>query len=217
MRKDKGLSTDLDRLPILTWIMFLKFIDDLEQLRETEVKLEGKRFRPAIEPPYRWRDWAAKADGITGDALIAFIQNDEATGPCGPRPRVVQTVTRNGAALQVRVAASPLNGGGSNALSQIRFGAFQNATVTFNGQAVAPARSCPARARAGYTGNRRHTDEQAQQTRSRPHRRMGRARGRDRRKPRRTQHNPSSKCCCAKHESMHAIPLFLGGLAPIRS
>ena len=32
MRKDKGLSGDLDRLPILTWVMFLKFLDDLEQI-----------------------------------------------------------------------------------------------------------------------------------------------------------------------------------------
>ena len=30
MRKDKGLSGDLDRLPMLTWIMFLKFLDDME-------------------------------------------------------------------------------------------------------------------------------------------------------------------------------------------
>ena len=34
MRKDKGLSTDLDRLPLLTWIMFLKFLDDKEQIEE---------------------------------------------------------------------------------------------------------------------------------------------------------------------------------------
>jgi len=59
MRKDKGLKGDLDRLPLLTWIMFLKFLDDLEQQREQEAALAGKRFRPAIEPPYRWRDWAA--------------------------------------------------------------------------------------------------------------------------------------------------------------
>ena len=85
MRKDKGLTTDLDRLPMLTWILFLKFLDDLEQVRETEAALEGKRFRQAIEPPYRWRDWAAKPDGITGDALIAFIQNDEATRPDGTK------------------------------------------------------------------------------------------------------------------------------------
>src|SRR5216110_1102363 len=72
MRKDKGLNGDLDRLPMLTWIMFLKFLDDTEQLREDEATLAGERFRPAIEPPYRWRDWAARKDGITGDELIAF-------------------------------------------------------------------------------------------------------------------------------------------------
>ena len=85
MRKDKGLTTDLDRLPMLTWILFLKFLDDLEQIREAEAKLEGRRYRPAIASPYRWRDWAAKPDGITGDALISFIQNDEATLPDGSR------------------------------------------------------------------------------------------------------------------------------------
>jgi type I restriction enzyme M protein len=85
MRKDKGLNGDLDRLPMLTWIMFLKFLDDAELQRETEAKLEGKRFRPAIEPPYRWRDWAAKEDGITGDELTAFINNDEAVRPDGKR------------------------------------------------------------------------------------------------------------------------------------
>ncbi len=85
MRKDKGLSGDTDRLPQLTWIMFLKFLDDAEKMREAETVLAGKRFRPAIEPPYRWRDWAAPADGLTGDALIAFINNDEAVGPDGKR------------------------------------------------------------------------------------------------------------------------------------
>jgi type I restriction enzyme M protein len=85
MRKDKGLTTDLDRLPMLTWILFLKFLDDLEQVREAEAKLEGKRFRPTVAAPYRWRDWGTKADGITGDALISFIQNDEAVRPDGTR------------------------------------------------------------------------------------------------------------------------------------
>jgi type I restriction enzyme M protein len=85
MRKDKGLSGDLDRLPMLTWIMFLKFLDDMEKIRETEAELKGERYKPAIEPPYRWRDWAAKEDGITGDELIAFINNDEAVRPDGSR------------------------------------------------------------------------------------------------------------------------------------
>src|SRR5450755_1362782 len=78
MRKDKGLNGDLDRLPMLTWIMFLKFLDDMERVREEEAKLAGKKFRRAIEPPYRWRDWAADPQGVTGDALTAFINHDEA-------------------------------------------------------------------------------------------------------------------------------------------
>jgi len=85
MRKDKGLNGDLDRLPMLTWIMFLKFLDDMERVREEEAKLAGKKFRRAIEPPYRWRDWAAKTDGMTGDALTAFINHDEAVRPDGKR------------------------------------------------------------------------------------------------------------------------------------
>ncbi|MCC7313092.1 MAG: SAM-dependent DNA methyltransferase, partial [Sulfuritalea sp.] len=85
MRKDKGLNGDLDRLPMLTWIMFLKFLDDLEIQREDEAALAGKRFRPAVEAPYRWRDWAADPQGMTGEDLIAFIGQDEAVGPDGRR------------------------------------------------------------------------------------------------------------------------------------
>src|SRR2546426_3778960 len=76
MRKDKGLNGDLDRLPMLTWIMFLKFLDDMEEIRKEEANLAGKKFRQAIEPPYRWRDWAAKPDGMTGTELIAFINQE---------------------------------------------------------------------------------------------------------------------------------------------
>jgi type I restriction enzyme M protein len=64
MRKDKGLNGDLDRLPLLTWIMFLKFLDDLEfQREEEEGKPAGRKFKPALETPYRWRDWAANPQG----------------------------------------------------------------------------------------------------------------------------------------------------------
>jgi type I restriction enzyme M protein len=66
MRKDKGLSGDLDRLPMLTWIMFLKFLDDLEQIEASRAKLGKTRYRSSIEPPYRWRDWAANESGVTG-------------------------------------------------------------------------------------------------------------------------------------------------------
>ena len=83
MRKDKGLSGDLDRLPMLVWVMFLKFIDDMEMMREEEAVLKGVKFRPAIAAPYRWRDWAAPEDGVTGEALINFINQDRVNRPDG--------------------------------------------------------------------------------------------------------------------------------------
>lgn len=85
MRKDKGLNGDLDRLPVLTWVMFLKFLDDLERVHQDEAELADDVFHPAIEPPYRWRDWAADKDGITGPDLLAFITADETIRPDGTR------------------------------------------------------------------------------------------------------------------------------------
>jgi type I restriction enzyme M protein len=100
MRKDKGLNGDLDRLPMLTWILFLKFLDDSERQREDEATLAGKLFFPAIASPYRWRDWAAQEDGITGDELIAFINNDEAQRPDGTRGPGLFAYLRNLAATR---------------------------------------------------------------------------------------------------------------------
>jgi type I restriction enzyme M protein len=96
MRKDKGLNGDLDRLPMLTWIMFLKFLDDTERMREDEALLEGVPFHPTIEAPYRWRDWNGSGDlldgadgglhnAMTGDQLLQFISQDEAICPDGER------------------------------------------------------------------------------------------------------------------------------------
>ncbi|MFQ2681154.1 N-6 DNA methylase [Aeromonas caviae] len=78
LRKDKGLSGDVDRLPLLTWVMFLKFLDDLEIVHEEEAVLDGKRYQSIIEAPYRWRDWAAREDGISGDELLDFISQEYA-------------------------------------------------------------------------------------------------------------------------------------------
>ena len=85
MRKDKGLNGDLDRIPMLTWIMFLKFLDDMEHIRESEAELAGKDFHSLIEEPYRWRDWAADEGGITGDDLINFINLEETNLPDGTK------------------------------------------------------------------------------------------------------------------------------------
>ena len=83
LRKDKGLNSDLDRLPLLTWAMFLKFLDDQERAREQEAELAGERFRPTVEAPYRWRDWAANPQGITGDELLAFVNQEKCIRPDG--------------------------------------------------------------------------------------------------------------------------------------
>jgi len=81
MRKDKGMNRELDRLPQFTWILFLKLLDDAEKVREEEAFLEGTldKYKPLIESPYRWCDWAADDEGMSGDDLLKFIDNDEVT------------------------------------------------------------------------------------------------------------------------------------------
>ena len=76
MRKDAGLNGDLDRLPQLSWIIFLKCFDDLEQRREAEAVMAGAGYKPVIPKPLRWRDWAADPDkGRTGPDLIGFVND----------------------------------------------------------------------------------------------------------------------------------------------
>ena len=72
MRKDAGLNGDLDRIPQLAWILFLKAFDGLEQDRE----ITESDYRPAIDAPYRWRDWADDPDGRTGEALLTFVNGE---------------------------------------------------------------------------------------------------------------------------------------------
>lgn len=72
MRKDAGLNGDLDRIPQLAWLLFLKAFDGLEENGE----VTEENFRPAIEAPYRWRDWAADPNGRTGEALLTFVNSE---------------------------------------------------------------------------------------------------------------------------------------------
>src|SRR5207249_1305878 len=75
LRKDAGLSGDTDRLPQLTWLLFLKLLDDFELAQEEE---RGQQYEPVVKPPYRWRDWAAvggTTGRMTGDELIAFVND----------------------------------------------------------------------------------------------------------------------------------------------
>lgn len=77
MRKDAGLNGDLDRIPQLSWVLFLKTFDDLEKRQESIALLNGDEYKPVIPQPYRWRDWAADPNyGLSGDDLTKFV-NDE--------------------------------------------------------------------------------------------------------------------------------------------
>ena len=83
--KEAGCTTELDYTEQTSWMIFLKYLDDLEQERVTDAKLSGKSCETLIKAPCRWSDWAApkKPDGafdhdraLTGDDLIAFVNND---------------------------------------------------------------------------------------------------------------------------------------------
>jgi type I restriction enzyme M protein len=90
MRKDRGLNGDSDRLPLLTWLMFLKFLDDMEVMQETEAQLAQKKYKPLIKEPYRWRDWA-KNINLTGDDLIQFVNTEEIPIPKKEDDKTEQT------------------------------------------------------------------------------------------------------------------------------
>ncbi|MEO9029547.1 MAG: type I restriction-modification system subunit M N-terminal domain-containing protein, partial [Ktedonobacteraceae bacterium] len=73
LRKDAGLSGDTDRLPQLTWLLFLKNLDDFEQVQEA---LLGAEYEPILAEPYRWRDWVvgeSVARRRKGDELLEFV------------------------------------------------------------------------------------------------------------------------------------------------
>ncbi|MDO4271968.1 MAG: class I SAM-dependent DNA methyltransferase [Candidatus Saccharibacteria bacterium] len=72
MRKDSGVDGDAQRLSQLVWIIFLKIIDDEEIEREAL----DDNYLPAVPDKYRWRTWAADPMGLTGDALLRFINDD---------------------------------------------------------------------------------------------------------------------------------------------
>ena len=71
MRKDVGVDGDAQRIGQLVWMLFLKIFDD----RETEWELLDDAYRSPIPAGMRWRDWAAEAEGITGDELQDFVNN----------------------------------------------------------------------------------------------------------------------------------------------
>lgn len=82
MRNDEGLASELDYAEQTSWLLFLKYLDDLEQERQDEAELEGKDYTPILDRAYRWSTWAAPKgeDGkidhdkaATGPDLIDYV------------------------------------------------------------------------------------------------------------------------------------------------
>lgn len=72
MRKDAGTYGDAQRLEQLGWMFFLKIFDD----REKEIELLRDDYRSPLPQYMRWSSWATNEEGITGDKLLNFINND---------------------------------------------------------------------------------------------------------------------------------------------
>jgi type I restriction enzyme M protein len=100
LRKDAGASSELDYTEQTSWLLFLKYLDALEQDKATEAELEDRKYTYILDKPYRWEAWAAPKgkDGKldhqkakTGDDLTEFVNDklfpylrgfkEKATGP----------------------------------------------------------------------------------------------------------------------------------------
>ncbi len=85
LHKDAGCGSELDYVEQSSWVLFLKYLDDLERDRESSASLSGKAYEPILRDEYRWGVWAMprKADGeidhhaaLTGDDLIEFVNGE---------------------------------------------------------------------------------------------------------------------------------------------
>lgn len=83
--KEAGCTTELDYTEQTSWMLFLKYLDDLEHERALEAELIGKSYDFIIDEPHRWSSWAApkKDDGsfdhdtaLAGDDLIDYVNRD---------------------------------------------------------------------------------------------------------------------------------------------
>ncbi len=80
--KEAGCTTELDYTEQTSWLLFLKYMEGLEQDRADEAALEGKRYRFILQKQFRWEIWAAPKDrdgkldhntAMTGDDLVEFV------------------------------------------------------------------------------------------------------------------------------------------------
>lgn len=96
MRQDVGVDGDAQRISQLTWMFFLKIIDD----QDHELELTKDGYRSPIPKKLQWRNWAADPEGTTGQALLDFINDElfpalkelQLSVKAGDRRRVVREV-----------------------------------------------------------------------------------------------------------------------------
>ena len=72
MRQDSGVDGDAQRISQLTWLLFLKVFDALEE----ELELTRDHYTSPMPEAMRWRNWAADPEGITGDDLLDFVNTE---------------------------------------------------------------------------------------------------------------------------------------------
>jgi len=84
LHKDAGCGSELDYVEQTSWVLFLKYLDDLEKDKVSKAELAGRTYTNVIEPEYQWTTWAAPKlkDGkidhhnaLTGDDLLDFVNN----------------------------------------------------------------------------------------------------------------------------------------------
>ena len=73
--KEQGCGSELDYLEQKSWMLFLKYLDDLETEREEEAELEGKTYKRLVTGFYRWSQWATpkKKDTMTGKMVLDTV------------------------------------------------------------------------------------------------------------------------------------------------
>jgi type I restriction enzyme M protein len=72
MRKDVGVDGDAQRISQLVWMFFLKIYDD----REAEIELLEDDYKSPLPEHLRWRNWAKDSEGMTGETLSKFVNDD---------------------------------------------------------------------------------------------------------------------------------------------
>ena len=85
LHAEEGIGNELDYVEQTSWVLFLKYLHDLEVELRDRAQLSGERYEPLIDPDFRWDDWAAPKTpeggfnhkaALVGDDLIAFIDDD---------------------------------------------------------------------------------------------------------------------------------------------